>query len=268
MLFDLHTHTKRCKHAVGDLDAYLHQAQARGVTQYGVSDHLPWAFEGDYRWTMDPPELGAYLDEVKAAQTRWKDRLQVLLGAEADWDPGNPTESARVAALAPFDYLIGSVHFLGGWPVDRDAEDWREHDVEKVWRDYFAGLRGAAGSGLYQIMGHCDLVKKFGLRPSADMTQEYRATAQAFAKAGVLVELNSSGLRKPCAEIYPSQLFLNELRGAGVGLTLGSDAHDPNDVARDFDKSIAWAQQAGYDHLWRWVSPKAFEPIKIADIII
>lgn len=266
MLFDYHTHTPRCKHAVGELDAYLQQAAARGLAQVGVSDHLPWSVRGAYPVTMDPPELPAYLADVHTAQQGWQGRLKVLLGGEADWDPSDPAESARVARLANFDYLIGSVHFLAGWPLDRDAEDWRDQDIEKIWRDYFAALRGAAESGLYQIMGHCDLVKKFKMRPTADMTHEYRATAQAFAKAGVLVELNSSGLRKPCAEIYPSQAFLAELRAAGVGLTLGSDAHDPADVGRDFDKALAWAGQAGYDTLWRWAAPKAFEPVKIASL--
>lgn len=95
-------------------------------------------------------------------------------------------------------------------------------------------------------MGHVDLVKKFGHRPSADMTGEVEATAKVFKDSGVTVEINTSGLRKPVKEIYPSLDCLRIYAKAGVPVTFSSDSHEPGDVGRDYDKAADLARAAGY----------------------
>jgi histidinol-phosphatase (PHP family) len=95
-------------------------------------------------------------------------------------------------------------------------------------------------------MGHVDLVKKFGHRASADLTPEVERTADAFKKSGVTVEINTSGLRKPVNEIYPSLQVLKIYRGHDVPITFSSDSHDPRDVGKDYDKARELALAAGY----------------------
>jgi histidinol-phosphatase (PHP family) len=123
---------------------------------------------------------------------------------------------------------------------------WKDKDVDTVYRDYYKLLRLSAQSGLYDIMGHVDLVKKFGHRPAGDMTAEVEKTAKVFKETGVTVEINTSGLRKPVGEIYPSLSVLKIYQKAGVPITFSSDSHDPKDVGRDYDKAAALAIEAGY----------------------
>ena len=144
--------------------------------------------------------------------------------------------------------MIGSVHFIDAWAFDDPSEQvrWKDKDVDTVYRDYYSLLRRSAESGLFDIMGHVDLVKKFGQRASAPLTDEIEATARVFRRTGVTVEVNTSGLRKPAKEIYPSLDVLTIYRRAGVPITFASDAHDPADVGRDFDKARTLALAAGY----------------------
>ncbi|MCK5083435.1 MAG: histidinol-phosphatase HisJ family protein, partial [Candidatus Omnitrophica bacterium] len=127
-----------------------------------------------------------------------------------------------------------------------EFEKWDEQNVDQVYRDYYALLRQSAQSGMYDIMGHVDLVKKFGHRSTQDFTDEIKKTAQVFKECGVAVEINTSGLRKPVKEIYPSFSNLKIYADAGVPLTFGSDAHDPKDVGRNFEEAMTMAREAGY----------------------
>ena len=115
-----------------------------------------------------------------------------------------------------------------------------------MYRDYYKLLRQSAESGLFDIMGHVDLVKKFGHRSTEDLTQEVERTAESFKRSGVTVEVNTSGLRKPVNEIYPSLDVLKIYCGHQVPITFSSDSHDPEDVGRDYDKARALALAAGY----------------------
>ena len=99
---------------------------------------------------------------------------------------------------------------------------------------------------MFDILGHVDLVKKFDFHPTEDMTAEIEENAHVFKKTGLVIEINSSGLRKPAKEIYPSLHDLKIYCAKGVPITFGSDAHQPKDVGCDFDKSRDLAIAAGY----------------------
>ena len=99
---------------------------------------------------------------------------------------------------------------------------------------------------MFDIMGHVDLVKKFGHRATDDMTEEIQKTARIFKESGVAVEINTAGLRKPVKEIYPSLDALKIYCASEIPLTFGSDAHDPRDVGKDFDQAVALAKAVGY----------------------
>jgi histidinol-phosphatase (PHP family) len=277
MLADYHTHTSRCKHASGSMAQYVAQAKAVGLAEMGFSDHLPYP-KGPSPWNMDEGELAGYCDEVLSLR-RANPGLPIRLAAEADYFEECEPELRRLIRLAPFDYVIGSVHYqkvrkeqriltdgaFWDWGIDDpgELEEWQRHQVDEVWREYLRQLRLSAASGLFHIIGHCDLAKKFGHRPQADLSSDYRATAQAFARAHVLVELNTSGLRAPVNEIYPSQPFLRLLREAEVGITLGSDAHKPEQVGMALQEARAWARQAGYSQVQVWQAPGQFAPVAL-----
>ncbi len=249
---DYHMHTALCGHAVGSLEEYVQHAISIGLTEMGFSDHAPMVHERLQGVTMDYRQLPLYhrlIDEVKA---KYADKIIIKYALEADFIPGFEDKTKAIIDAYPYDYIIGSVHYVNGWAVDDPAtiERWKTQDVNQIWHDYFKLLRQSAQTGMFHIIGHSDLPKKFGYRPTVDMTDEVKATAKVFKETGVAVEINTSGLRKPIKEMYPCPAYLKIYCEAGVPLTFGSDSHTPQDVGKNFKEAVELAKAAGYsEHL-------------------
>jgi histidinol-phosphatase (PHP family) len=224
----------------------VEQAIAMGLPCVGISDHLPHLYDNDPELSMPLDELGAYVDEVQELKRVYPGR--VLLGIEADYRPDTLDAVAELIGRFPFDYVIGSVHHIEGWGFDdaRYMAEWDRRDVDEVYRRYFRLVGDSAETGLFTVLGHVDLVKKFGHRPHGSVEDAVEEMAERIARSGVLVELNTAGLRRPAREIYPSLGILRSLKERGVHITFGSDAHKPAEVGSDFDRAAALALAAGY----------------------
>ncbi len=257
-LIDMHIHTWRCRHAVGTVDEYVRAAVARDIRTMAFTEHLPLnrgltdRIPGATAYAMPSEELPEYLAEVRDAVALGEELgVEVLLGVEVDLDvlsmPG-ARETVSQLENADLDLVLGSVHFIDDWAFDDPArtERYDEWRIEDLWDRYFTDVIAVASAGIVDVIAHADLVKKFTRAPAGRAPQLYREAAAAFAEAGVVVEINSAGLRKPCAEVYPSPGFLNELRAAGVPVTIGSDAHAPTEVGVGLDVAVAAAREAGY----------------------
>ena len=246
-MIDYHIHTKRCGHAEGEMAEYVEQAIAAGLPEMGFSDHLPFIHKRDPGYTMALEELPRYTEEVERLRTRYP-KIRIKLGIEADYFPGREKETEKLISSYAFDYVLGSVHFIDGWGFDipEEKENWQGKDVDAVYRKYFELLRQSAGVSFFNIIGHSDLVKKFGHRPSVTLDREIDETARIFKEEGVSVEINTSGLRKPAKEIYPSHLLLEAYHRYEVPIVFGSDAHAPKEVGKDFDQARLLAKKAGY----------------------
>jgi histidinol-phosphatase (PHP family) len=153
------------------------------------------------------------------------------------------------------DYLIGSVHHIGSWLLDseREIEEWKRRGVDHVYTQYFGLVQAMAKTHLFDIVGHLDLVKKFGHRPKSDLTDLMLRTVETIGKSGMCIEINTSGLRKPCREIYPSEKLLKMCLDNGISITFGSDAHSPEDVGNGFDQAVALARRVGYGEITRFM---------------
>ena len=245
---DYHTHTPLCRHATGEPEAFIDAALAAGLTEYGISDHAPQIPEPFDDWRMAVAELPAYFDWIDRARSRAAGRMPIRAGLECDWLAGCENWIADLAGRYDWDYLIGSVHYLGDWDFDNPKwlGRWAQSDVEAVWDHYWKTYTTMADSGLFDIMGHPDLVKKFAQVPAGDLDRFYQPAIDAIAVSGSVIELNTAGWHKPCAEAYPTPRFLELANAAGVGLVISSDAHAPDEVARDFTKAIELAKAAGY----------------------
>ncbi len=226
-------------------------AHARGIEEICITEHthrfaaVRGLFDDPFWNDTAVTDLAEYVAVVSAAGV--VDGVAVLRGIELDWVPGIQDALARIVEPFAFDLVLGSVHWLDGRAVDLPGGIWEHYDVATVWRRYFAELRAAALSGAFDVMAHPDLVKIFDRRPGeAVVEEEFRATAEAFAAAGVASEVNTAGLRKPVGELYPDARLLELLCAAGVPLSLGSDAHVLEDVGRDFDRALVLAHGAGY----------------------
>ena len=244
---DYHIHTKRCGHARGEMEQYVERALETGLEEIGFSDHLPFFHKRDPGYTMALEELPGYVEDVERMRGQHP-RLRIKLGVEADYFPGQEKETEKALEAHPFDFVLGSVHFIDGWGFDMPEEEknWRGKDVDQIYRDYFKLLRQAAQTGLFDIIGHTDLVKKFGHRPAQHLEEEIEKTAAVFKESGLTVEINTSGLRRPVREIYPAMEILKVYHHYNIPIVFGSDAHAPEEVGEDFDKAVAYAKEAGY----------------------
>lgn len=241
---DHHTHTARCGHAVGEAREYVEAALAAGLRSIAVTDHVPMFWlpepERDPRLAMRPEELPGYVEEVLALKVEYRGRIEVLLGIEADFVPGHEEGLRRLLAPYPFDLVLGSVHWLGDWLVDGPGSVARfergQAEVDAIWHAYAGAVVGAAGSGLFDVLTHLDLPKKFGHRPSVPYAGRQAEVVQAVAASGCAAELSSGGMRKPVGESYPSLDLLRDLHAAGVPTVLSSDAHAPDEVGYRFSE--------------------------------
>jgi histidinol-phosphatase (PHP family) len=245
---DYHSHTPLCHHAEGDPEAFVARALAVGLTEYGVSEHAPVLPEPFDDWRMAEADLPRYFEWIGRARAAAAGRIPVRAGLECDWLPGCERWIESLAGRHEWDYLIGSVHYLGDWDFDNPhrLERWEGRAVAEVWADYWKSYVAMVESGLFDIVGHPDLVKKFGHVPAGDLDRFYEPVIDAIAAAGCVIELNTAGWHKPCGEAYPAPRFLELAASAGVPLVISSDAHEPGHLGRDFGRAREWALAAGF----------------------
>ena len=255
VLIDCHIHTARCGHAIGRVDEYAAAAYRKGLYGIAFTEHLalPPELDPDRNLSMREDDLQEYLDEIDTARLRFPD-LEIVAGIEADYLPGRTDETAQAIADARalsngVRFVLGSVHFIGEWVFDDPGriEEWDRRNVDRAWEAYFSLWGQAAGSGMFDVMAHPDLIKKFGHRPSTDPTELYETAAAAAAEAGVAIEVSTAGLRKPVGELYPGIDLLRAFHAAGVPATVGSDAHAPDEVGYRIDAAYAALIEAGYE---------------------
>ena len=250
MLTDYHVHLRPddadatpARHFTGaNAERYRETAAERGIAELGVAEHVyrfaaaldVWEHPFWRRYAHD--DLDAYCGFVR-------EETDLRLGIEADFVPGREDRIASLLDGRDWDYVVGSVHFLRDSSLDtEDYSVWGTGEgPERVWRRYFETVAESARSGLYDIIAHPDLVKVWGAsapRPDGDLRRYYEPAVEAFADAGVAVELSTAGWRKPVAEQYPARPFLEMLVDAGCPLALSSDAHEPDQVGYEYERAV------------------------------
>ena len=240
---DLHNHTTRCNHANGSTDEYIQRAIELGIDIYGFSEHAPMDFDKHYRLGFE--EMASYESDINTLKERYRDDIEILLGYEVDYLPNHIDK--RVIS-AKVDYLIGSVHFIDKWGFDNPEflSGWQSRGVDEVWEAYFEAIEAMAKSGLFDIVGHFDLIKVFKFLPSQDIRLMAKKALKAIKESNMVLELNSAGLRKPIGEIYPSRELLEEAYALDIPITFSSDAHEVAQVGFGYKQSEALARSVGY----------------------
>ncbi|MDR2635382.1 MAG: histidinol-phosphatase [Campylobacteraceae bacterium] len=244
MLVDLHNHTPLCKHAEGSPEDYVKKAIAAGTKYFGFSDHAPMKFDEQYR--MDFDEIPLYETMVKNAKERFYSDIEVFLGYEVDFL--NSLIDERVLKRK-VDYFIGSVHFLNSWGFDNPEfiGEYQNKNIEEIWKDYFEAVENMAKSGLFDIVGHIDLLKIFKYLPKTNMKILSKNALKAIKKTNMTIEINTAGFRKPINEQYPSRAILEAASELDIPITFGSDAHDIEHVGYKSDEAVTLARDCGYD---------------------
>jgi histidinol-phosphatase (PHP family) len=261
---DYHTHTPLCRHATGEPIELAAQAARAGLLELGFSDHNPMPQDDFDDWRMRASDLDVYVEKVEQARRKYPN-LMIKLALEVDYLPGYEDWVRDLAHRHPWDYLIGSVHYVSpSWAIDNPLQlsQWKSRDPFEVWTAYFERLTMAAESGLFDIIGHADLCKKFCFYPKQDCTQLVNRFLEAALKHNVAIELNTAGLRKECKEIYPSPAIVESAAKSGIPITFGSDAHSPSEVALNFTEAVQVACSVGYTH-WVRFTRRRREAVKL-----
>lgn len=259
MLIDYHTHHARCGHAKGSLEEYVQQGIERGIAQLGLSDHMPLIHVDPATYypemAMPMEELPRYVEEVLELKSKYSSQIDIRLGLEGDYIEGYEEHIESIIKAYPWDYVIGSVHFLGEWDISdfRQVHEWNGKDVYAQYVRYYDAVSKAAKTGFYDIMGHLDVIKRFEYLPTEEQGEDWikleLATLQSIADSGVAIELNASGLSKPCKEMFPSRRILEQAYNLGIPMTVGSDAHDPTHVFQNIDQALQLLSDIGVQEL-------------------
>jgi len=253
VIVDYHMHLRdprgNIDQSVEAVERFVETASQQGVDEIAFAEHVYYFRQTAEIW--DVPfqvercryDLDAYCDAVVEAQ---RSGLPVKLALEVDYVGDRQDRLAELLDPYPWDFLLGSVHWLGSEAIDSAPGIWETTPLAEVWRRYVAALAELASSGAVDVLAHPDLAKIFGRRPPSDLLGSlHTQAADAIAEAGVAVEISTAGLRKPVGELYPDPELLAACVRRGVGVTLASDAHDPLLVGADFDQALAAARTAG-----------------------
>jgi histidinol-phosphatase (PHP family) len=256
MLTDYHVHLRqdeldasaRTHFTAGNIARYSDAAEAAGIAELGFAEHMYrftealtiWDHPFWKEWALD--DIDHYCDAVAASPAK--------LGIEADFVPGSEDRTANLLEKRPFDFVVGSIHFIGDRSLDTEEFTiWDDRsDPDEIWQRYFETLAAAARSGLFDVLAHPDLIKvwdRAGTVPSRDPRHFYEPAVEAIAESDVSVEVSTAGLRKAVGEIYPSDAFMEMCVDAGVTFALSSDAHEPGHLGFQYPVAVDFLERHG-----------------------
>lgn len=249
MRIDLHNHTPLCQHATGTPEEYIQKAIALGIDVYGFSCHAPMAFDTKYRMSL--AQLPEYFETLQSLRQSYKTHIDIRIGLEVDFIKGKENLIESQVQNAQVDYLIGSVHFLNDWGFDNPEfiGHYKHTDMTQCWSDYLDSIAAMAQSGLFQIIGHFDLLKVFNNPPPSTLHHKLKTTLESIKDNTCVLEINSAGLRKPCAEQYPSRHILKMAKDMQIPITFSSDAHSLEQVGAGYEICKNLALELGYTHM-------------------
>jgi histidinol-phosphatase (PHP family) len=242
-------HTSQRAFTAANAERYRVVAQERGIAELGVAEHV-YRFSAALDVWQHPFWRQYAHDDLDAYCAFVREETDLRLGIEADFVAGREDRMATLLEAREWDYVVGSVHFLRDHSLDTEEYSvWGAGESpERVWRRYFETVAEAARSGLYDIMAHPDLVKVWGERtprPEGDLRRYYEPAVEAFAEAGVAVELSTAGWRKPAGEQYPATPMLEMLVDAGCPIALSSDAHVPDQLGYEYERAVELLEGIG-----------------------
>lgn len=245
MRIDLHNHTTLCNHATGTTEEYIKKAIDLGIDIFGFSCHAPMNFEPEYRMNLAQSKI--YEQNILALKEKYKKDIKILLAYEVDFMSDLKYLEQDILD-ANVDYLIGSVHFIDKWGFDNPEflGGYEKKDIDQIWIEYFQAVSSMVKTGYFDVVGHLDLIKVFKYLPTRNVKDLAFQTMQDIKKSGMILEINSAGLRKPIKEQYPSYELLNLAYKLKIPITFGSDAHSIEQIGFGYEDVISLAKKVGY----------------------
>jgi len=240
MLVDYHTHLlghEDREGTVEDIREFLEAAVANNIKEIGFTDHNRYYEQFDF-------------DLIEEVAQEFP-KLKVRKGIEMDYTPGKEKEIKEFLEQFDLDYAIGSIHFLGNWMFDHPdyTDEYDNWDIDELYKRYFERVAGAAKSGLFQLLGHLDLIKVFNFRPKTDVVELVTPTLEVIAQEDITIEINTNGMNKPAKEFYPSREILEKAYELGIKVTTSSDAHRADRVGENLAEVREMLLDIGYTEI-------------------
>jgi histidinol-phosphatase (PHP family) len=226
---------------------YVAPAIAAGLSEIGFSEHLT-LFKDLEDWNMNPVNISPYISHLETLRDNIK-TIKIKIGLEVDFFAGKEKEIFSFLISLPLDYIIGSVHYLGEKTVDVGPEFYEGKNIDRLFESYFDSVIVASASGLFDIMGHCDLIRIYGYKSSSDLEPLYRNLAKTMKTHNVAFEVNTNGRNRPLADFYPDRRFLHIFREENVPVCVNSDAHMPSRVGQYFDEAYELLRYIGFTEM-------------------
>lgn len=272
-----------CDHARSTLEEVVECAIARGFTHYGLSEHAPRLRAAD----LYPGEekLGVaglvrafegYVARAFSLRDSMAGRIELLIGFETETLPPETwlDEMRALRAAHPFDYMVGSVHDLGGRWVDFGPQETALlaadlGGTEALQRAYFAAVTRMVEALRPEVVAHLDLVRKYeapGFRFAPPVLREIERALEAIAAYGGVIDVNCAALRNGFGPVYPLPEILARARRMGIRVTLGDDSHGCETVGVGLEGARAAIVAAGYDRIAYLTRAEGWREAPLADV--
>lgn len=258
-----------CDHATGSLESILEAACEQGMSVFGVTEHAPrvherflYPPEREWGWTvaMLEQKFEDYFARLDELIPRFEGDLHILRGFEAEVVPASAyaeltMEYARRHAV---DYFVGSVHYVGEISIDSFLEDFhraleRFDGVEKLACAYYEEVASMVATLRPAVVGHLDLIRKFGHRHGALDTPSIRSAArealEEVARVDAALDVNTAGYRKGLGSPYPAPWLVEAAAEQGIAFSFGDDSHKAEDVGAGLDEARAYLLECGVSHV-------------------
>lgn len=230
MMYDLHIHTNHSPDADlhATMEAYAQKAVQMGYHGLGFTDHLEFDPDDDGFGYFD---YDRYSRDIDAVRQKYAGRLSIYKGVEISFQTEFSEEPKKYLRGKDFDFLIGAVHFVGRCPFHMGDRYFKGKKPEEAFRPYFEEVRRTVESGIFDVLGHFDHLKRYsipcyGSYSAEPYAEQIESILRTLAGTPMALEINASGFRQSFKEPFPSlEILKTFVRQGGRSVTLGSDSH-------------------------------------------
>ena len=267
---DWHTHNSLCRHAIGSIEDYVKMAINFDLNVIGISDHFPYEYlrselpsleQIPYEeYAMPLYDLEIYFLELENLREKYLDQISVRFAFEIDYFKHQDYILNKYLKkyINKLDYILGSVHVLFGkagtfaFDDGRFLNKYKEYSVnDEVYIEFYDSLQDMIKSPTFEldVVTHFDLPKKFDkkVNDKDNVMEKAIETLRLVKKNDLVVEINTSGLRKKAKEQYPSIDIIKHIYDLDIPILLGSDAHKPIEVAYEFKSITKMLKDIGFN---------------------
>lgn len=254
ILSDCHLHTSHSGDSKAPMEEMILQGISKGLTTMCFTEHNDFDFpiteldpEGKFECDAD-----LYRKEFNGLQKKYADRIQLLLGIEIGLQPSVINRNKAYVASNEFDFIIGSSHLCNG--IDPSCpEFYKGRSEEEAYREYFESIaENILSFSEFDVYGHLDYVVRYG--PKADTEYSYAKYQDILDKIlrlliekGKGIEINTGGLKRGMRELHPCTDIVKRYKSLGGEIiTVGSDAHVPQNIAAYFERAEEVLKECGF----------------------